>query len=123
MRASDQQGLLAVASLVLLGIAAVVMTPAWRSFVAFAGAGLCALAVWGLARPGPGAAIAVLAAAICSIAMTGLAWQAVMPLAVVALIAVAKLQPQVGSVRQPRGSVPLWSTVGCAAVTPVALTL
>ena len=123
MRASDQQRLLAVASLGLLGIAAVLVTPARRSFVAFAGVGLCLFAVWGLARPGPGAAIAVLATAICGIAMTGLAWQGVMPLAVVALTAVAKLWPQLGSVRQPRGRVPLWSTVGCAAVTPVALTL
>ena len=117
------QAFLAVASLVLLGIAAILMTPAWRSFVAFAGAGLWALGVWGLVRPGPGAAIAVLAAAICGLAMTGLVWQAVMPLAVVALMGVAKLRPQLGSVRQPLGRVPLWGTVGCAAVTPVALTL
>lgn len=120
---NSEQAFLAVASLVLLGIAAILMTPPWRSFVVFASVGLSVLAVWGLARPGPGAALALLATAICSVAMTGLAWQAVMPLAVLVLIGVTKLRPQVGSVRQPLGRVPFWGTLGCAAVTPVALTL
>ena len=123
MNDRNQQRFLAGGSLALRGAAAISMTPGLRSFVVAAGVGLWVIAAWGLARPGPGAAVALLAATVCSLAITGLPWQAVMPLAVLALALVARLRPPLGSSRPPLGRIPLAGTVLCAAVTPVALVL
>ena len=79
------------------------------------------LAVFGLLRPGPGAAVAVMGAAVSVIAVTGVAWQLTMALALVAFFVVSLARPGLGSLSVPVGRVPLWETVACAAVTPVAL--
>jgi membrane protease YdiL (CAAX protease family) len=61
--------------------------------------------------------------AVSTVALTGLVWQAVMPLAILALAGIAYLRPELGSVRQPFGRIPLLSTAVCGAVTPGALVL
>lgn len=117
------QRFLALASLLLLGAAAIAMTPSARGALRIIVVACCLLAGWGLTRSGPGAAIAVMVGALCGIAVTGLAWQAVMPLAVLAFAGVAFLSPRLGSIRPADGRVPFWGTLLCAAVTPVALSL
>jgi membrane protease YdiL (CAAX protease family) len=79
------------------------------------------VAVFGLLHPGPGAAVAVLGAAISIAAATGLAWQATMPIALAAFLFVLPARPALGPLREPVGRVPAWGTFACAAVTPVAL--
>lgn len=99
------------------------MTPESRGIMAFAVVASAALALGGFVRPGPGAAIAIVVAALSGFAMTGLLWQVAMLLAVLVLVALAKVKPDLGSIRPSRGRVPVLETVFCAAVTPVALGL
>lgn len=118
-----RQRFLALFSLALLGAAAISMGVPPRGVLVSTVVSSCAVAVWGLTCPGPGAAVAMLVAAISSVSLTGLPWQAVMPLAVLSFAVAAKLSPELGVVRQAAGRVPAWSTIVCAAVTPVALFL
>jgi membrane protease YdiL (CAAX protease family) len=94
-------------------------TALWERMIPVA-AGLF-LAGVGLMSPGPGSAVAVLASAIAAIAVTGVVWQATMPLALGVLFVAGRVWPSLGSVREPLGRVPGWATFGCAAVTPGAL--
>jgi CAAX protease family protein len=79
------------------------------------------VAGFGLAHPGPGAGIAVLSAAISVTAASGIAWQAVMPVALGVYFLASWARPALGSLRERMGRVPLSDTIGCAAVTPLAL--
>ena len=79
------------------------------------------VAVFGLLNPGPGAAVAVLGAAISVIAATGIAWQWAMPLALASFLLMVPARPALGSLREPVGRVPAGATLACAAVTPFAL--
>jgi uncharacterized protein len=79
------------------------------------------VAAFALSRPGPGAAVAVLGAAVSVIAMTRIAWQATTFLALGVFFLISRARPALGSLREARGRVPVWGTVGCAAVTPIAL--
>ena len=79
------------------------------------------VAVFGLLNPGPGAAVALLGAAISVIAATGIAWQWAMLLALASFLLVVPARPAMGSLREPVGRVPVWGTLACAAVTPFAL--
>src|SRR6187399_3121190 len=119
----NRQRLLAALSLVLLGAAAISMGLPPQSILVSTVASSGVLAAWGLTHPGLGAAVAVVVAAICSVSLTGLPWQAVMPVAVLLFAVAAKLSPKLGVVREPVGRVPAWGTLVCAAVTPVALFL
>lgn len=114
---------MAIASLALFGAAAIAMALSSQSVLVSAVVGSCALAAWGLTCPGAGAAVALVVAALAAASLTGLFWQAVMPLAILALAGAAKLRPELGAVLPPLGRVPIWSTLLCAAVTPVALFL
>src|SRR6187402_3357919 len=109
--------------LALLGAAAISMAVPSQSLLVSMVVGSCALAAWGLTCPGPGAAVAMVAAAVGCVSLTGVPWQAVMPLAVLSFAVAAKLSPELGVVREPVGRVPAWSTIVCALVTPVALSL
>lgn len=116
-----RQRTVAVGALVLLALAAAVPASApmpWRAAPAVAGSSLAALA---LAHPGPAGAIAVLAASLESVALSGLPWQLVMPLALCVTGLVTRTRLGVALRRAPLGRVPVWPTVACAAVTPVAL--
>ncbi|HMJ54374.1 MAG TPA: CPBP family intramembrane glutamic endopeptidase [Polyangiaceae bacterium] len=53
--------------------------------------------------------------------MTGIAWQATMPLALGVFFLASRARPALGSLREPVGRVPMWGTVGCPIVTPFAL--
>ena len=82
---------------------------------------LIALARLSIARPGAGAVVAILAAAIALAATLGLPWQLAMP-AALGLLAVARWwQPRLPPDEVRAGRVPAWGTLVCAAVTPVAL--
>lgn len=105
-----RQRFLAIASLSLLGAAAIAMTPSWRGAFTIIVVAACLLAVWAISRPGPGAAVAVVVGAVSGLAMTGLPWQAVMPLALLTFAGIAHFRPQLGGVRQPVGRVPFSST-------------
>jgi len=115
-----EQRVLALASLVTLGAAAVL---AREPFVvrALPAAASAAFATWGLAHPGAGGAIAVMAAAVTLSAMTGVFWLLVMPLAILAFFIATRLLRALGDGLPSRGRVPLWETALCGAVTPVAL--
>jgi len=79
------------------------------------------VAVFGLLHPGPGAAVAVLGAAISIVSATGITWQATMPLALACFLFVLPARRALGPLREPVGRVPAWETIACAAVTPFAL--
>jgi uncharacterized protein len=79
------------------------------------------VAVVGMLNPGPGAAVAVLGAAVSIAAVTGIAWQWAMAVALAAFLFVLPARPALGSIRQPVGRVPLGATIACAVVTPLAL--
>lgn len=113
----------ALAVIALLVLAAGAMQPhpvplAARSMIAAAGVLVAAVS---LAQPGPAAAVAVLAAAIEAGVALGLVWQLVLPLALGALALATGRWPRLGAVHVPRGGVPGWPTVACAALTPFGL--
>jgi membrane protease YdiL (CAAX protease family) len=116
-----QQRVISFVALFLMGASAALAphTVLWIRLAPPAAASL--VAGYGWLRPGPGAAVAVLGAAISVIAATGIPWQATMPLALGLFYLAGRTRPAVGSLREPIGSVPVWGTVGCAAVTPIAL--
>lgn len=115
------QQALAFTALLLMGVSAAVAPHAVLWIRAAPPVAAALVAAFGLLRPGPGAAVAVLGAAISLIAMTGIAWQATMPLALGVFFLASRVRPALGSLREPVGRVPMWGTVGCAAVTPFAL--
>jgi hypothetical protein len=115
------QRALAIAALVVLAGGALVpfqgpLAP--RLLIAVLGA---ALAVAALARPGPAAAVALLAAAIEAGMATGAIWQVVLPLALGVLGVAMRRWPVLAPLAVPRGTVPTGATFACAAVTPVGL--
>lgn len=79
------------------------------------------LAIFGLFHPGPGAAVAVMGAFVSGIFLSGIPWQLTMALAIGVFLLVSKVRPGIGPLVLEVGRVPVWGTVGCAAVTPVAL--
>ena len=119
--ASQTQRFLAFGALVLLGLSAALAPHSVLWLRAAPPLAALLLGVFGLLRPGPGAAVAVLSAAISTISLTGIVWQLVMPLALGVFFLASRARPGFGSLIVPKGRVPVWETVGCAAVTPVAL--
>lgn len=116
-----RQRRIAVASLLLLAAAAAIGLdgpPTLR--VASAIAGL-ALAGFAFSHPGPGSAVAVLAAAIEVVCLAGVLWQIAMPLALAALAVAARREPRLSGAPLRLGDVPAGETLVCALVTPGAL--
>ena len=107
----------------LVGLALVAAAPPDASLWWWVGTttALLALAVAALSRPGAGAVVAILAAAVASALTVGLLWQIGMPVAL-ALLALARWrQPLLPRDDLRAGRVPVWGTAACAAVTPVGL--
>jgi uncharacterized protein len=115
------QRAVALGALAALGVACVLFTAdafVVRASPVVAGA---VFAIAGLAWPGPGGAIAVLAFAIEGFALAKLPWQVVMAAALTLLLATSRARTAMPSVWVPRGRVPRWSTFACAAITPAFL--
>jgi membrane protease YdiL (CAAX protease family) len=120
-RESRTQRVIAFVALFLMGVSAALAPHSVLWIRGAAPAAAVIVAVYGSFRPGPGAAVAILGAAIGVIAATGIPWQATMPIALGAFFFVSRARPGMGSPKEPVGRVPIWGTVGCAAVTPIAL--
>lgn len=116
-----RQRAIAVGSLILLGAAAAMSpdTPLWLR-AGPTSAALC-LGWFAFVHPGPGSSVAVLAAAISVVCVTGVLWQIAMPAALGLLAVASWWEPRLRHERLPLGCVPSLATLGCAAVTPVAL--
>lgn len=79
------------------------------------------LAVIGIARPGPGSAIAIVAFICEALSSLHLQWDIVMAAAAVSWVLVSRFRDAMPPVELPKGDVPAWPTFVCGAVTPVFL--